>query len=267
MVILLEKIFKTFTASAKQAKQWVQLDTVRSVHLHLARQRFKEMHKTLTARIQELDGIIEDTQREIDNESEGLHKLVKREERASDINSKLFEMDDNIGQRKDKLKNVEMEVAAMTTELQKKDENNYRERKRLETKLAKSKIQVDNIKRDIEAKKYCKRLLEGDLQVEMQIKPSMIRFTNTVQEKCETLEANLLKHRRERAASVDFVEKLRSERQRVESEILRQVMLISSLDNDIAKHRPSIVPPLSPSLDSPPPKGRYIDLSSSMESA
>ena len=267
MVILLEKIFKTFAASAKQAKQWVQLDTVRSVHLHLARQRFKEMHKTLTTRIQELDGIIEDTQREIDNESEGLHKLVKREERASDINSKLFEMDDSIGQKEDELHNTEMELAAMTSQLQNTDENDYGERKRLDTELERSKMQVDNIKRDIEAKKYCKRLLEGDLQVEMQIKPSMIRFTNTVQEKCETLETNLSKHRRERATSIDFIEKLRSERQRVESEILRQVMLISSLDNDIAKHRPSIVPPLSPSLDSPPPKDKYIELSSSLESA
>ena len=245
----------------------MQLDTVKSVHLHLARQRFKEMHKTLTARIQELDGIIDGIQREIDNESEGLHKLVKREERASDINSKLFEMDDNIAQGEDELKNTEMELAAIKSQLHKIDKKDYQERERLETELEASKMQVDSIARDIEAKKYCKRLLEEDLQVEMQIKPSMIRFTNNVQEKCETLEMNLSKHRRERAALLDFIEKLRGERQRVESEILRQAMLISSLDHDIAKHRPSIVPPLSPSLDSPPPEGRFIDLSSSMESA
>ena len=265
MVFLLEKIFKILTESARQAKQWVQLDAVRTVNLHLARQRFKEIHRALKTRTRELDGIIDDIQGEINNESTELHKLLKREERTSDINSKLFEMNDNIGQREDELTNTEMQLAVISMQLQKCQINDDKERRKLESELKVYKVKEETITRDIEAKRYCRRILQEDLTVELEIKPSIIRFTNTAQENCETLEMKLSVFRKERAALLDFIEKLKTERQRVESEILRQVMLISSLNDDIAKHRPSIVPPLSPSLDSPPPKGRYINLSSSME--
>ena len=246
LAILFEKIFKVLKDSAKQAKRWVHLDTMRSVNLQLARQRFKDMHKTISMRIQELDEIVNEIKNEMDQESEGLHKLLKREERASDISSQIFEMEDNISQREDELKRMKLQQESIRTKLRKSSQNEVQD---IEKELKDNQIQFDSLARDIEAKKYCKRLLQGDLDVEMRIKPSIIRFTNNVQEKCESLETKLSKQRRERAVLLDFIERLRGDRQRIESEILRQVMLVSSLDSDIAKHRPSINPPRKTQCD------------------
>ena len=220
------------------------------------------MHKTISMRIQELDEIVNEIKNEMDQESEGLHKLLKREERASDISSQIFEMEDNISQREDELKRMKLQQESIRTKLRKSSQNEVQD---IEKELKDNQIQFDSLARDIEAKKYCKRLLQGDLDVEMRIKPSIIRFTNNVQEKCESLETKLSKQRRERAVLLDFIERLRGDRQRIESEILRQVMLVSSLDSDIAKHRPSINPPRKPSVISgktPQPDGRFVNLSS-----
>ena len=220
------------------------------------------MHKTVSARIQVLDEIINEIKSMMDMESEGLHRLLKREERASDINSQIFEMEDNIALKEDELKRMKLEQQNLKTKLRKSGRN---ETEHLEKELKDKQLQLDNLLRDIQAHKYCRNVLESDLSLEMQIKPSIIRFTNSVQEKCETLETELSKHRRERATMLDFIEKLRGDRQRIESEILRQIILISSLDNDIAKHRPSIIPPLTPSVESvsgksPRPGSRFVNL-------
>ncbi len=195
---------------------------------------------------------------ELEKENVGLKTLLKREERTGKINDKLFALEEDIRHHEDDIEKTQVERENIKYEMDNNMYENEEEIQVLQEKLKAKTLHLEQANADLVVKGYERKMLEEDLELEMEVKPSMIYFTQSSREKCDKLETEITNVSEEKAALEDFIEVLREDRQRIESEILRQAMLSTSLDKDISNHRPSIsapsIPP--PSLPSSTPRGQ-----------
>ncbi len=247
LVCLFEKLFGVFETAGNQAKVWIQLDSTKSTNLHAVHQKFKEMHRIIIRQIENVEETTKATTKELAEESETLQRLLKREERVANISSSLFEVEKHIAQQEDELGSLQKDVQSNHSRLDNLQDVKAGELSgHLDESLRTKDVEVNAIRKDLCLKKFFAKVLKEDLAVEMEVQPSIIRHTNHLQEKCESLEDRLSKSKWEKSALCIFLDTLREERNRVESELLREGMLMSSLETDMSKRTPSVLLPLHP---------------------
>ena len=82
--------------------------------------------------------------------------------------------------------------------------------------------------KEIKLLQYEKTLLEEELAVELEVKPCMIRFTDQIQEKCETLEQTIDKKRQEKQTVESALIPVIADRNRAQAEMSRATSVTSS---------------------------------------
>lgn len=146
----------------------------------------KELRRELSRLTREIDN----GERELELESEELHTLLEREERSNKINGENHTLEIKMNGYRDKLTEVRLQMKD-TQELIDTTGNNSGFRNQLLNDLNAQRRQVVELEMKMKVLRYQMDIVVEDLCVELEIKPSLIRLTNSVQDKCMKLESSL----------------------------------------------------------------------------
>lgn len=186
------------------ATQWLQSASSKAIDPHTKHEKLERVKSVLTERLTGLSNEIKTGERELEHESNDLEMLTEREERANEIMSKTHEIDMRLQRIQAEINQLGIECG----ELQRRhaaatdvaiEQEIKQEKQRLELRIHKLRQQID-------LHLYERDLLNQDLTLELEVKPCLIRFTDHIQEKCESLEQT--------------IDEKRSEKHRVESALI-----------------------------------------------
>lgn len=190
--------------AAALALQWLDCASTKTTDLHTKCNKLERVKSVLTERLTGLSDEIRSEERELEYESSDLEMLADREERANEIMSKTHQIDTKLQQIQTEIHSLtlqcdELEIKQAEAVNSATQQNVRQDKQRLELKIQK-------LHQEIDLNLYQRDLLKEDLAIELEVKPCMIRYTDHVQEKCETLEQT--------------IDKKRSEKHRVESALI-----------------------------------------------
>ncbi|XP_046350129.1 uncharacterized protein LOC124131080 [Haliotis rufescens] len=185
--------------SARLARRWLQLDSVRTKDLNKKLEKILELEKKLNQRVSFLDEDILRNEAELEKEMMELQNLLKREDRSNDLSLTIFDLDDRIGKLHNKLEGLRKERDRMTGRVmdtvQTRNKRHYDE---LKVRYESNKLQRYMTERMLGTLRYHRDIVEQDMRVELSIKPSIIHNTNSLQDHCERLEQILTHEKNEK---------------------------------------------------------------------
>ncbi|XP_077864616.1 uncharacterized protein LOC100377020 [Saccoglossus kowalevskii] len=183
------------------AEHWMEIDEKKLKEIDTQLGMVEEIQTRMELRVIEVLRKIQQHEGEFNVKSDELQMLLMREDRSNELNVKLsfIQGDINILQKRlDKACDEGREIIDKIEELKRtkqedSDEygdytNRYDDNKRYTFELVKS----------IEMEEYKYRLVEEDMFVELEVKPSMVRYTNQVEEDCERIEKWLEDEKRQK---------------------------------------------------------------------
>lgn len=205
--------------AATLAHQWLQSAGTKAIDPQTKHDKLERVKSVLTERLTGLSNDIKTGEQELEHESGDLEMLTDREERANEIMSKTHEIDTRLQQMKAEISQLgsqcrqllQQHAAATDT----CEENQIRqEKQRLE-------LRIHKLRQEVDLHLYEKNLMNEDLKLELEVKPCMIRLTDHIQEKCESLEQT--------------IDKKRSEKHQVESALLPVIADTKKMQAEISR--------------------------------
>jgi hypothetical protein len=192
-------ILVKFQKAAWLARRWLELDDIKTKDVNQRLDKLCKFEERMGERLSLLSKEIQEHEQALEKGSNELQQLFKREERANDLSQAMYELDQKITEAKESLKTLQDErselAAKITVAVQTKNATEY---KKLKSLYERNKLQRYAIDRQLATLGYHKTIAENDMQIELQLKPSMIHFTNDVQDHCEELEQRLETERKEK---------------------------------------------------------------------
>lgn len=173
-----------------------------------------EVHHDKQILIRELSRLtndIDSDEKELEMESEELHSLLEREERSNRIKGENHSLEVKMNDLQDKLSEVKLQMTD-TKELIQTASNNSKFRAQLQHDLAAQKKQAAELELKMKVLRYQMDIVIEDLCVELEIKPSIIRLTNCVQDHCMKLENSLELKMREKERIVQALRPISHEK-------------------------------------------------------
>ncbi len=240
LVRLVPCILDCFYNIAQFAIEWLQWDRRRSETLQDNFQLLKELNRKVTERLMQVRNTIETQDRELRENEDDVQLLLRREERCNDLNSHLYEIEDSYSKDRQELVKAKCQRDDIARELKFAIKGS-----RYETELIEqhdeNQSTIEQLVMNLKLQAFRKSIIEQDIDVETEVKPSMIIFTNDVQEKCEKLELLLARRRGEVQKLEEILNSIQNDRQKVESEILKQTMLRNRRESVILTDFPDII--------------------------
>ncbi|XP_041367890.1 uncharacterized protein LOC121382370 [Gigantopelta aegis] len=196
---LVPDILCKFQKAAWLARRWLQLDDTRTKDLNLKLQKILSLEEHITRRLSLLETRIRTHETELDTGLGELQHLLKREERSSDLNMNLLDLDGRLSHlhkqlellRKDRDRLTDQVVVAIKEKNKKKYDS-------LKVLFQANRLQRYMVERQLATFEYQRDVAEGDYKVEVGLKPTLIHHTNSLQDECEQLESILSKERNEK---------------------------------------------------------------------
>ena len=210
-----------FQKAAWLASRWLDLDDQKTKDLNERLDKLTALESDMNRRLRSLSDEIKSKEQELDSQTNTLNQLLEREERSTKLNYTLFDLErQNISltEQSNNLNNERKELAEKLTDAaNKNDKDTYR---RLRPLYDRNKLQRFALERQLNTLNYHANLAENDIQIELEVKPSVINSTNDVQDKCEELEERIEKSRKEQkviqAALIPILEDKRYVEEQVE---------------------------------------------------
>ena len=199
LIRLVPDILCKFQKAAWLARCWLQLDDTRTKDLNLKLQKILALEDRLTRRLSLLENRIRTHESELEKGLGDLQHLLKREERSSDLNMNVLDLDGRLGHlhkqlellRKDRDRLTDQVIVAIKEKNRKKYDS-------LKVLFQANRLQRYMVERQISTLEYQRSVSEGDYKVEVGLKPTLIHHTNSLQDECEQLENVLSKERNEK---------------------------------------------------------------------
>lgn len=196
---LIPDILVKFEKAAWIARHWLELDDLKTKDINEKLDKLASLETRLSTRLTMLSKNIQNHERELEKESNELHRLLKREERSSDLQMSLQNYEENLKSLETQLEKLNKEKKELISKLEETQKSMKRsEMRKLKTLYQKNRLQRFAIERQIGNIKFHIDLYERDLDVEMDVKKSMVLFTNDVQDHCEELEKLLERQKKEK---------------------------------------------------------------------
>ena len=170
-------------------------------------EKLRKVQTILDEKVSELDSQIKGMQSELDSQSDLFQKLLQREERSNELNAKLYEADALLASLRKKQEGLLQKLAIQSTM------NKNRE------------LESIRLSHEIQVSEYKVQLLRKDLEVEMEIKPTFVHFTNSVQENCQTLESLISSKQHTRNQLNQLLAPVTKSGQRVQRDIIRKSVI------------------------------------------
>lgn len=245
-------ILSKFQKAAWLASRWLDLDDQKTKDLNLRLDKLTALENDMNRRLRSLSNDIKSKELELDVQTNTLNKLLEREERSTNLNYKLFDLERqklSLIEQSNNLINERKELAEkLTSAAQKNDKDSYR---RLRPLYNRNKLQRFALERQLNTLNYHAYLAENDMRIELEVKPSVINSTNDVQDKCEELEERIEKARKEQkviqTALLPILEDKRYVEQQVEIKELISLAGCDSLPALKAEYVHSVPKPLNSS--------------------
>ncbi|PVD29798.1 hypothetical protein C0Q70_09055 [Pomacea canaliculata] len=177
------------------SRQWLDLDDRRTKDLGEKLRKIVALENVLTLHLTSLDRNISSHERELKKHTEDLHRLLQREERCEDLSLSLYNIDNEIRTTKKEVEQLRQQrdrIAARIVKVTKRgDVSLGGEYKRLKLEFERNKLQRFLLERKLATLTYHRQVAEEDKHVEVNVRPSIVRHTNHVQDTCERLEQTL----------------------------------------------------------------------------
>ncbi|XP_077978587.1 uncharacterized protein LOC144434019 [Glandiceps talaboti] len=176
------------------AEHWMDVDDRKMAEVDKQLQLVEEIQTRMEMRVINVLKKIQQHKQEFDLKSDELQMLLNREDRSNDLNVKLSFVKKEIDSLCDQLREMYREKDAIIYKLQRLK----RERKEgtLEfeectEKFEQNELHTNDLEKRLQLEKYKYRLVEEDMLLELEVKPSIVRYTNQVEDDCERIEQYL----------------------------------------------------------------------------
>ena len=206
------------------ARQWLEIDARKNRKLTQKLHQIKSIHQRITQRLASVKTTIMVHEDELQRETDELQRLLKLEERSTDLNTQLYNSEQDISALKTAYENARAERDVLTKELFECVRTGAKSFDTLKVRYEQNRLTRHMLQRKLASTKYQRAVLNGDMQVEMDLRPTIIRFTNHVQDKCERLEQQLEQEREDRKLLENALLPLQEDRHSIEREMLQQSM-------------------------------------------
>lgn len=181
------------------ARRWLELYDKRTHDLSAKLHKVLALETKLTTRLRSLDGEIVQHEQQLETKTGELHRLMEREGRSDGLGFALYDIDAKSAALKTQLEKLRAQRDAITARVaQVTRKGRAHEYRAIRLDFEKNKLQRYLLERQLATLDYQRHLSDQDRQVELQVRPSLIRHTNHVQDTCERLEETIRDERRER---------------------------------------------------------------------
>ena len=198
LIRIVPDILIKFQKAAWLASRWLEKDDQKTKDLNEKLDKLTVLETEMNRRLRSLSKEILTKEKELEAHTDNLNKLLQREERSTNLNQTVYDLDKQRVSLTEQFNNLIHERKELSEKLNeaanKNDKNTYR---RLRPLYERNKLQRFALERQIHTMKYHLNLTDGDMQVELEVKPTVITHTNDVQDRCEELEQRIEKAKKE----------------------------------------------------------------------
>ncbi|KAL8600512.1 hypothetical protein ACOMHN_005006 [Nucella lapillus] len=181
------------------ARHWLELYDKRTHDLNTKLEKVLTLENNLNRRLRSLNGDIVQREQQLERQTGELHRLMSREERSEALHFTLYDLEAKSKTLKQQLDKLRKQREAISTKIlnvtHKGQAHMYRA---IKMEFEKNKLQRYLIERQLATINYQRQLSEQDRNVELQVRPSLIRYTNHVQDTCERLEQTIHQQKQDR---------------------------------------------------------------------
>ncbi|XP_066301349.1 uncharacterized protein [Branchiostoma lanceolatum] len=219
---LVPDVFIKARKAAELARRWLEIDKATSTTLQTKLEQIGDIQTILERKLGYVIHGIKRKEEKLQRGSEQVQMLLKREDRSNELTFQLYGVDKTISSLQRRLRELQVEKDYIRKHLRKRVERESEEYQTYRLKYIQTRLQSKVVDRELSTKQYQRTILEEDMHMELECKPSIIRFTDKEQEKCERLEQQLEKERAEKRKIEVALVPLKSERQRLKVEVDQQ---------------------------------------------
>ncbi|KAI8498089.1 hypothetical protein Bbelb_240330 [Branchiostoma belcheri] len=258
---LVPDVFIKARKAAGLARRWLEIDGTTSRTLQTKLEQIEEIQAVLERKLGYVIHSIKRKEEKLQRGSEQVQMLLKREDRSNELTFQLYGVDKTIGSLQRRLRELQVEKDYVRKHLRKRADKESEEYQTYRLKYIQTRLQSKVVDRELSTKQYQRTILEEDMHVELECKPSLIRFADKrhrarlgtqlqksrvrvltcrrfcalekgnlhdfpdftqEQEKCEKLEQELERDRAEKRKIEVALVPLKSERTRLKSEADQQ---------------------------------------------
>lgn len=196
---LIPDILVKFQKAAWLAKRWLELDDMKTKDLNERLQKLAALEGQFSKRLSALSKNIQDHESQLERGTRELQNLLKREDRTSDLELKVHDFKGKISKLETDMQTLNEEKIKLVKDIEgTKKTINVSGHTNLLTMYERNKLQRYAIERQIAAIKFQENIALKDMEVETEVKPNIMHFTNDVQDRCEELERALEQEKREK---------------------------------------------------------------------
>ncbi|CAG2251026.1 unnamed protein product [Mytilus edulis] len=195
---LIPDILVKFQKAAWLAKRWLELDDMKTKDLNERLQKLAALEGQFSKRLSALSKNIQDHESQLERGTRELQNLLKREDRTSDLELKVHDFKGKISKLETDMQTLNEEKIKLVKDIEGTKKTNVSGHTNLLTMYERNKLQRYAIERQIAAIKFQENIALKDMEVETEVKPNIMHFTNDVQDRCEELERALEQEKREK---------------------------------------------------------------------
>jgi len=187
LIRLVPDILLKCRKAAALAQQWLAIEAAKEMD---TQQKLLKLERVETVLSEKLEGVSQElvvTETELAQETYELQSLLEREDRALTIHSETREIDLKIEEIQGKIERIDLEIEDVN-ELVKTVKSNKQFFDQLSKDLVRKHLEKEKLLKRITTLQFERNILTEDYSFELEIKPSIIRYTNDTQDKCEKLE-------------------------------------------------------------------------------
>ena len=201
------------------AKKWIRCYANRSEMLEEKLHKLMNLQQKMSLKLADIHNDIKKKEAQLATTSQSVDWLLKREERSEDINIQIYDTEQNIEKWQAALEQANKEKHRLATDML--DSTHFDKDTLTLQKLQyeENKLKRYILDRKLKAAHYQQSILQDDLSVEREVKPSIIRFTNDTQEKYEQLEKELDQKQRTKRMIEQALVPLQNDREMLNSQI------------------------------------------------
>ena len=199
IIRLVPDVLMKFQKAAWLAARWLDKDDQKTKDLNEKLDKLNTLENDMNRRLRSLSKEIQTKEEELEIQTDSLNKLLEREERTTNLNQSVYmlgKQDAVLKEQFDKLVHERDGLAEKLSEAASK--NDRTTHLRLRPLYERNKLQRFALERQLDTLKYHLHVIGGDMQVELEVKPTVLIHTNDVQDRCEELEQRIEKAKKEK---------------------------------------------------------------------
>ncbi|XP_013399290.1 uncharacterized protein LOC106165580 [Lingula anatina] len=204
------------------ARKWLEIENTKTRDLNEKLVTIRRIQMAVSDKLADLEKSIGGQESILLHQIDELQSLLQREERSSELNIQIYQTEQSIDTLKSQLEKAQNEREQLVKQLTEAKQTKAEDYKTIRLQYEQNRLQRFLLRRNMKVEKYRKSVLRSDMHVELAVRPSMIRFTDHVQETCEELEQKIDKSKKEKRKLEHAMIPLQEDQHKVQEKLWRQ---------------------------------------------